>query len=151
MFKSIIASVALSFIVSPALAQGWIHGSESLDAKEGGFVSAGEDGLYVHYYCSYDEATITVGADGMLASPGMGSISIDGETLFENGVTYLSETDITKIVFHMERDFSSAPIEKFNAFVSAVAGGSELVWTLPNGTTYEVDLTGSAGISACKM
>lgn len=145
-------SIFLLFVsAAPALAEGWSHSTAGMGQFEGGFESAGPKSLYLTYSCSFTASRLSLGVSGLEASPGLARLLVDGEMIAEEGVIYASRSDITSITIEALRDYGQAAMDTHNDILRAIAEGTTLIWELPNGTTHEISLEGSAEIASCRF
>lgn len=136
---------------TPGLAEGWMHAIGGMGQFEGGFEAADPSTVYLNYNCSFTASRLSLGVSGLEASPGLARLLVDGEIIAEEGVIYASRSDITSMTIEALRDYGQAAMDTHNDILRAIAEGTRLVWELPNGTTHEISLEGSAEIASCRF
>lgn len=141
----------LLIVSTPVLADGWRHGAGGMGQFEGGFEAAAPESLYLSYNCSFTASRVSLGVSGLEASPGLARLLVDGEMIAEEGVIYASRSDITSMTIEALRDYGQAAMDAHNNILRAIAEGTTLIWELPNGTTHEISLEGSAEIASCRF
>lgn len=145
-----VLSMTTALMAGPALTQEWQHAAAPMGQFEGGITM--EEGSYgISYGCADFYGNLTFFAEGVHVAAGEGVILVDGREVARGNVSYNSLPDLTRFNLNVQSSYGQASWSRYNDLITAVAGGSEVVWETPSGAAFTIPLTGSAGIRSCLM
>ncbi|WP_157374320.1 hypothetical protein [Salipiger sp. CCB-MM3] len=150
MNKSVLTAAFFAVIAGGASAEGWHHAAAPMGQFEGNYSTSDESyGLF--YGCTGMSSRLTFSAKGAHIAAGLSSITVDGKEVATGDTTYSSRQDRTIFSSDVQRDWGQLRKDEHNAIITALATGSEAIWTTPSGDRFTFDLTGSSGIKKCEM